>query len=100
MDWTVHMRRVLTLLGEDVAYSTGTGAPATVRGVFLTQFLAQQLGLPSVTGSNPQFAYMTADISGSPVGGSIVRGAVTYTVKVKQPDDPSGITVLELRKAS
>lgn len=99
MDWASHMRRILVHLGEDVTLARGTGTPVTVTGVYLSPYEAANIGLGGVTSSNPHFAYMTADYSVA-VDDILTRSAVAYKVKVKQPDDPSGVTVLELKRTS
>ena len=98
MDWATHMRGILVQLGEDVTLVRGTGTPVTVNGYFGMPYQVADLGLGSPTGSNPQFAYMTADYAPA-VDDILTRAGVTYKVKVKQSDDPSGVTVLELKKS-
>lgn len=98
VDWAAHMGRIFTRLGEDVTYTRGTGS-TTVRGVFLSPFEAAGLGVAGVTAANPHFALPTSDLpSGATAGDTISRGAITYTVRVKKPEDPGGFTVLELRR--
>lgn len=92
------MGRVLSLLGEDAVFTHGTGTPVTVRGVFFMPYQAADLGFTGVTGNNPMFAVMTADLGSVAPDDSLVRGGVTYKVKVKKPDDPSGMTILDLKK--
>lgn len=99
MDWASHMRRILVHLGEDVTLARGTGQPVTVTGVYLSPYEAANIGLGGVTSSNPHFAFMTADYTAA-VDDVLTRQAVAYKVKVRQPDDPSGITVLELKRTS
>lgn len=99
MDWASHMRRILVQLGEDVVYTHGAGSPATIRGVFFMPYQAGELGLVGVSGSNPHFAGMTADLASAAREDTILRGGVTYAVRNPRVDDPSGLTVLELRKA-
>lgn len=93
------MRHVIATLGEDVVFTHGTGSPATIRGVFQNPYLAGDVGAVGVSGTNPSFAAMTADIGAVANNDTLVRGAVTYKVRVVRPDDPSGVTVLELRKS-
>lgn len=98
MDWATHMRGILVQLGEAVTLVHGTGSPVAVTGFFGMPYQVANLGIGSPTGSNPHFAYMTADYSAA-VDDVLTRSGVTYKVKVKQTDDPSGITVLELKKS-
>lgn len=92
------MKGILSVLGEDVSFTHGTGSPATVHGYFGNAYQAADLGFPGVTGTNPRFTAMTADLGPVSVDDVVVRAGVTYKVKVKQPDDPSGLTMLELRR--
>lgn len=98
VDWAAHMRRVLSKLGEDVSFTHGGGSPATVRGVFFMPYQAADLGLVGVTGNNPHFAAMTADLPSVVVGDTITRSSVVYTIKVKRADAIAGSTVLELQR--
>lgn len=91
------MRRVLTRLGEDVTFTHG-GTSSTVRGVFFMPYQAADLGFTGITGSNPQFAGMSADLPSVASGDTITRGLTAYTVKVKRPDVIAGVTVLELQR--
>jgi len=93
------MRRIFTHMGEDVTLVHGTGTPSAVTGLFMSPSQLANFGLGGVQGSNPHFAFMTADFSVS-IDDVLTRGGVQYKVKVKQVDDPSGITVCELRKAA
>lgn len=99
MDWPTHLRPVLTHLGEDVTLVSGTGQPATVRGLFLMPYQLADVGLGGVTSNNPHFAFMTADFAVA-VDDVLTRSAIAYKIKTKQPDDPSGITVVELKRTS
>lgn len=98
MDWASHMRRILVQLGEDVVYTHGAGSPATVRGVFFMPYQAADLGLVGVAGTNPHFAAMTEDLADAAQNDTVVRGGSTYVVRHPRADDPSGVTVLELRR--
>ena len=98
MDWAAHLGVVLSSLGEDVTFTHGTGSPATIRGVFQNPYQAGSLGPVGVTGANPTFAALTSDLAGVAVGDTITRGGIAYKVRVVQPEDPGGFTVLELRK--
>lgn len=99
MDWASHVRRILQQLGEDVAYiHYGGGGPATVRGMFLNPSRAADLGVVGVTGTDPVFAGMASDLPLVAVNDTIQRGSVNYRVRVVRPDDPSGLTILELKK--
>lgn len=93
------MGRIFSELGEDATFTHGTGSPVTVRGVFQNPYLAGELGPVGVSGTNPSFAVLTADIGTVSLNDTLVRGAVTYKVKAVRPDDPGGFTVLELRKS-
>lgn len=99
MDWAAHMSNVIATLGEDVVFTHGTGSPVTLRGVFQNPYLAGDVGAVGVTGSNPSFATMAADIGTVSVNDTLARGAITYKVRAVRPDDPSGVTVLDLRKS-
>lgn len=92
------MRRILSRLGEDVTFTHAAGSPATVRGVFFMAYQAADLGFTGVTGNNPMFAAMSSDIGPVSIDDALVRGGVTYKVKVKRPDDPSGVVVLDLKR--
>lgn len=98
MDWAAHLGVVLDKLGEDVTFTHGTGAPATIRGVFENPYLAGDVGQVGVTGTNPRFSVLTSEIGDVDKGDTILRSSTTYRVLVVRPDDPSGVTVLELRR--
>jgi hypothetical protein len=98
MDWAGHLGVILSTLGEDVAFTHGTGTPATIRGVFENPYLAGDVGSVGVSGTNPSFATLTADIGTVTINDTILRGAITYKVRAVRPDDPAGITVMDLRK--
>lgn len=100
MDWASHLRHVITHLGEDVVYKDYTGSATTVRGIFMSAYQAADLGVVGVTGSYPVFAAMTADLPRPTTDATLRRNSVTYRVRVVMPDDPSGITLLELRAPS
>ncbi len=93
------MRRILTRLGEDATLVRGTGTPTTVRGLYIAPYAVIDIGPGGVNGSNPQFAFMSSDFAVAK-GDILTRSGVTFTVVVKQPDDPSGITLAELKRAS
>lgn len=103
MDWASHLRPVVTVLGEDVTYIDYTGSSATVRGVFSSAYQAADLGSVGVAGSGPSFAAMTADLPRADTRATLRRTEgntlVIYKVRAVHPDDPSGFTVLELRKS-
>lgn len=99
MDWAAHMGRILSDLGEDAIFTHGTGTPVTVRGVFQNPYLAGDLGTVGISGTNPSFAVLTADIGAVVKDDTLQRNSVTYKVRAVRPDDPGGITVLELRKS-
>lgn len=98
MDWAGHMGRVLSVLGEDVTFTHGTGTPATVRGVFTMPYRAADLGIVGVTGTDPVFSALSSALGSVSMGDTILRGAITYKVKVVRADDPSGVVHLELKK--
>jgi hypothetical protein len=97
VDWAHHVGRILARMGEDVTFTHG-GTPSTVRGVFFMPYQAAQVGIAGVTGTNPHFAGMSAELPSVAVGDTITRGAVVYTIKVKKADAPGGFTVLELQR--
>ena len=99
MYWAAHLGRILSTLGEDVAFTHGTGSPISVRGVFQNPYLAGDVGLVGVTGANPSFAVLSSDIGTVAPNDTILRGAITYKVRAVRPDDPAGITVMDLRKS-
>lgn len=100
MDWSVHMGRILSTLGEDVVFTRGTGTPVTVRGYFGNPYQAGAVGPVGVSGTNPVFSALSSAFGATPVkGDTILRSAVTYKVHAVQPDDPGGYTVLELRRS-
>lgn len=92
------MGRILTRLGEDASLVPSGGAAVTVRGIFLNGYKAAELGVIGVTGSEPHFAALTADLGSVAPGDALVRNGTTFKVKVVRPDDPSGLTVLELKR--
>jgi len=96
------MRPILTHMGEVVPLAevvgTGTGAPVSVNGLFMRPYQAADLGVPSVIGSNPYFAYMAADYPVFGTGTRLTRSGTIYRRKVLQPDEVSGINVVELVK--
>ena len=94
MDWAFHMQRILTQLGEDAVCTHGTGAPATVRGMFLQPFRDIQGNM--IEASDPRFAGLTTDLATITHGDTVVRGGITYTVGGVEPDGVSGITELRL----
>lgn len=94
------MRLIVSQLGEDVAYTRGfSTSPVTVRGVFTNGYRAAELGFVGVTGTDPVFAAMSADLGECKTGDTLVRAGVTYKVRTPRPDDPSGVTVLDLKRA-
>ena len=93
------MRRILTRLGEDATLVRGTGQPTAVRGMYIAPYAVIDVGPGGVNGSNPQFAFMSADFAVLK-GDIVTRAGTQFTVVVRQPDDPSGITLCELRKAT
>jgi hypothetical protein len=92
------MIRVLSVLGEDAVFTHATANPVTVRGVFFMPYQAADLGFSGVTGTNPMFAVMASAVGTIAVDDLLVRAGVTYKVRVRRPDDPSGITVLDLKR--
>lgn len=96
------MRRILSTLGEDATHTRGVTSTA-LRGLFTRPYQQLDLGASvKVTGAHPTFAVMTADLPSSTglVDDTLVRAGVTYTVKRVEADDPSGITVFELKKVA
>lgn len=94
------MRRILSQLGEDVAYGHyGAGVPVTVRGVFLSPYRAAELGVVGVTGTDPVFSAMATDLVDVAQNDTINRAGTLYRVKAVRPDVPSGIVHLELKRA-
>lgn len=94
------MRRILAHLGEDATFTHGTAA-SSVRGVYSAPYAALPGGVDvGFAASEPRFSAMTADLDSVAQGDTITRGTVQYSIVDVQPDDPSGLTVLQLRKAS
>lgn len=94
------MRRILVHLGEDATYTHGT-VSATVRGMYLAPYAALPGGIDmGFSVSEPRFAAMTTDLASVALGDSITRGTTQYSIVEVRPDDPSGLTVLHVRKAS
>lgn len=101
MDWSVHMGRIFSTLGEDVVFTHGTGSPVTVRGYFGNPYQAGAVGSVGVAGTNPVFTALSSAFGSTPAkGDTVVRSAVTYRVHAVRPDDPGGYTALELRRTS
>jgi hypothetical protein len=93
------MTRVLSRLGEDVAFTHAFATtPATVRGVFMSPYRAAELGIVGVSGTDPVFSVMSSVIGAVSPNDIVVRGGVTYKVKAVRPDDPSGVVHLELKR--
>ena len=92
------MGRILANLGEDALFTHAGGSAITVHGMFLNGYKAAELGVIGITGTEPHFAALTSDLADVAAGDTLVRGGVTYKVKVVRPDDPSGLTVLELKR--
>lgn len=99
MDWARHLGVVLSTLGEDVVFTHGTGSPVSLRGVFQNPYQAGDVGVVGVSGTNPSFAVLTAEIGTVSKDDTVVRGAITYKVRTVHPEDPAGFTVLELRRS-
>jgi len=100
MDWASHMRRILARLGEDATFTHGTSQPSSVRGMFVASYQALPAGIDmGFASSEPRFAAMTADLPSVAQADTLVRGGITYRVVDIQPDDPSGLTVLQLQKS-
>jgi len=98
VDWAAHLGVVLERLGEDVTFTHGTGAPTTVRGLFENSYLAGDVGQVGVSGTNPRFSALSSVLGEVDPGDTITRAAVTYRVRAVRPDDPGGVTVLELKR--
>lgn len=87
-------------LGEDATFTHGTAA-SSVRGFYSEPYTVLPAGLDAGFGaSEPRFAAMTADLPSVALADTITRGSVQYTIVEVQPEDPSGVTVLRLQKAS
>ena len=97
IDWKKHARTVLRSLGEDVTW-THAGTPATVTGVFTEPFREVQVGEIAIGGSMPHFSAAAEDLVGVAKGDTITRGAIVYTVRDVQADEPTGLTVLPLER--
>lgn len=100
MEWASHMRRIVTTLGDDWMFTHAAGRPVPLRGLFLNQYQAAQLGVVGVSGSDPHMAVIGADIGDVTKDDVLVResSGATYKVKVVQADEESGVTVLQLKK--
>lgn len=99
MDWASHMRRILVRLGEDATFTHGTAA-SSVRGMYTEPYAVLPAGLDApFAASEPRFAAMTEDLPSVAQGDTITRGTVQYRIVDVRPDDPSGVTVLQLHKA-
>lgn len=94
------------MFAEDFSNYTSTadfGTAATyngstsVNGIFDNGFLAVQ-GATDVEGSAPSFLFADADIPAVAQGGTLLVGAVTYSVIGVHPDG-TGMTMLALREA-
>lgn len=100
VDWASHIRRILARLGEDVSWTPDGGSPATVRGVFLEAYQSVQLGSVEVSGAEPRFCAMSADLPAVAKDDQVVRGGVTYKVKALEPDTVGGFVVCVLEDQS
>lgn len=90
------MARILSRLGEDATFTHGT-AQSTVTGIFTSPYERLSLGGLEVSSELPTFAAMASDLPSVAKGDTLTRGTAQYTIEDVHPDDPSGITVLDLR---
>lgn len=90
------MTRILARLGEDATFTHGT-AQSAVTGIFTSPYERLSLGALEVSSELPTFAAMASDLPSVAKGDSLTRGTTQYTIEDVRADDPSGITVLELR---
>lgn len=96
------MRRIVAhpLAGDDATFTHGTGQPSSLKGRFFSPYieLLPGIGGGGIDVSKPRFAAMAADVPSVVQGDVVVLTFGTYNVVDVQPDDPSGITLLELQK--
>jgi len=112
MDWASHMRRILARLGEDATFTHGTSQPSSVRGVFAAPGVVLPGGFDAgFDASEPRFGAPTADLPSVAIddtlaigavldGTTQIRAATTYKIVDIKPDDPCGLTYLQLQKTS
>lgn len=105
------MRRILARLGEDATFTHGT-AQSSVRGVFAAPGVVLPGGVEAGFDMNePRFGGPTADLPSVTIGDTLalgalldgttqIRAAVTYNIVDIKPDDPCGLTYLQLQKTS
>lgn len=95
------MRRIVAhpLAGDDATFTHGTGQPSSVKGRFFQPYIEVLPGFGGgIDASKPHFAAMSADLPSVAQGDVLVLSFGTYQVQDVQPDDPSGITLLQLGK--
>lgn len=97
VDFSKHVGRVLTDLGEDVVY-LGTGALSVpVRGVFDTQYVSDDGMVTGVESANIALTILDSLVTGIQQGHRFTIRGVTYSVASIKPDG-AGTLVLILRK--
>jgi hypothetical protein len=99
LDWAVHLRRILSRLGEDATFTPAGGEAATVKGIYTEAHRAMSFGPIEVSSSYPTFGVMTEDVPGVARGDALTVSGTAYTVRDVQADEPGGVTVLELEVA-
>jgi hypothetical protein len=99
MDWKKHMRRIIARLGEDATVTPAAGGGTfTVRGIYSAPYAVMLDGaaLPGIASDKPRFGVMTADLGAAAVGDQLTRAGTDYLIAAAEPDEPSGLTVLQL----
>jgi hypothetical protein len=90
----IHLRAVL---GEDVVYTPGVGAPVTVRGIFDAAYQDVPVGDPGVASSGPAVFLRLSDLPSDPrsdTGAKITRSAVVYLAHTVRADGLGGVIML------
>ena len=87
----------LQAVGEAVAYTPLGGDAKTIYVIFDNVSLVSDT-TGKVVGSRPEARGRTIDLTGTVVGGSLLIGGTTYTIKTNLPDD-TGMTDMELSEA-
>lgn len=82
------------VLGEDVVYTPGVGAAATVRGVFDAAYIQVEAGNAGVSSSSPAVFLRLSDLPSDPSDDTACRvtvAATVYKVREAEPDGQGGV---------
>lgn len=84
-------------LAQEVAYTSGAGAVASVRGVFDARYTKVDAGEVGVSSAGPAVFVRLADLSSDPEADLDARVTVDgqeYTVREVQPDGQGAVVLL------